>query len=126
MVQAARIRLMVISATTAWCYWQDVPPPGPGVQRQLHLLDLSGRPPEESLDGRGLRIVAAPERDFLFTTLLPGLIIQAVIGDARGRRFSPLARSNVAALPPDPGAPAPEPNAAASGSISYYAGLGPR
>jgi len=93
----AHVRPLVLNSTRMHVYW-EVAAAGP---LALRVSDLSGRPPAESLDGTGWRLVAVAEaagRAYL-EELPPGHILWVEVGEVRAEGFVPLATAPPVQLP---------------------------
>jgi|GEM_PF-3049470 len=84
---AMRLGVMVRTNTELFVYWQ----PGRHPASLLRVSDLTGRPPEESLDGRGRRDVVLSQQVSLYLKdLLPGHMYFVELGDERDGAFQPV------------------------------------
>lgn len=84
---SARLGAMVRSATGIFVYWR-----GAGITA-LRILDLSGRPTPELLDGCGERVMPAAQGTYYIHDLLPGHLYSVQAGAWDGERFTPLLRT---------------------------------
>lgn len=88
MGRPGRLGIMVRTPTEVYVYWRPAPAHGP--QRlALRILDLTGRPAAESLDGCGYREMEAAESVYV-SNLLPGHLYVAEVGRTGPEGFAPL------------------------------------
>lgn len=82
-----RLGLMVRTPTEVFVYWRPAPAAGPNLV--LRISDLSGRPPEQLLDGTGCRYLEAGSGVYV-SDLLPGHLYYAEVGRRGPDGFEPL------------------------------------
>lgn len=80
-----RMGAMVRSATSIYTYWHGIQP------EALRVVDLSGRPRAERLDGTGERLIllAPGQSDAYVNDLLPGRLYCVELGVLEDGRFEP-------------------------------------
>ena len=108
--RCGRLGVMVRTATELYIYWRPAVGGAPG-PLSFRVTDLTGRPAEELLDGRGYREI--PLGDSVYVPdLLPGHLYVAEVGRTQPEGFMPLlsvgpVQTPWVAVPDGSGFPAP-------------------
>lgn len=100
--EQGRFGVMVRTRSELFAYW-TLPSDRALV---LRTVDLTGRPPSESLDGRGYRDadLAPGQQEAFVSGLLPGHLYAVELGERRAGSFHPLAGTGPVQTPWLPGA----------------------
>jgi hypothetical protein len=83
---AGALGVMVRTATTLYVYWEGETSP-----QVLRVVDVTGRPPAELLDGTGCREITVPPgcRSYYVSDLLPGHLYYVAAGRSGPDGFRP-------------------------------------
>lgn len=93
--RGARLGVMVRTADQIMIYWEMAS----ATPLRLRVSDLTGRPPADSLDGRGWRELHAEGGRLFLEGLLPGHLYGVALGEGEGDRFRPLLQAGPVQTP---------------------------